>query len=215
MNMSIRHALAAVAALGAAVAIGGCSSSTTHGGSGHDQMPAMPSMSGSGSASPDAAASHNTADITFATHMIPHHQQAVVMADLALSQAASPQLKTMATEIKGAQNPEIQTMAGWLQSWGHPVPTGMAGMAGHSSMAGMEGMMTEQEMQQLQAAAGADFDRLWLRMMTTHHEGAVAMSTTELQQGKDPAAKALAQQIITAQNKEIAAMAQLLSTITG
>ena len=125
----------------------------------------------------------------------------------------------MAAQIKAAQDPEIRTMAAWLQSWGQPVPTGMAGMPGHTSsaagMRGMAGMMTEQEMQQLHAATGTDFDRLWLQMMTKHLEGAVTVATTQLQQGENAAAKALAQQIITAQTAEIATMARLLGKITG
>jgi uncharacterized protein (DUF305 family) len=95
-------------------------------------------------------------------------------------------------------------MSGWLTSWGQPVPTPTAGHD-MSQMGDMDGMMSEAEMQQLQAASGAAFDRMWLQMMTKHHQGAVTMATTETQQGQNSDAKALAQQIITAQNKEIAA----------
>jgi len=79
----------------------------------------------------------------------------------------------------------------------------------------MEGMMTDEEMQRLAAASGAAFDRLWLELMIKHHEGAVAMATTATTSGESTDAKALAQEIITAQKAEIATMEQLLPTITG
>ena len=68
------------------------------------------------------AASHNEADVTFAQEMIPHHQQAIEMADLAESRAESQEVKDLATDIEAAQGPEIETMTGWLESWGEDVP---------------------------------------------------------------------------------------------
>ena len=136
------------------------------------------------------------------------------MAELALRQASSAKVKALAADVKAAQDPEIQTMTGWLTSWGQPVPTPMAGHD-MSQMGGMAGMMSTQEMDQLKAASGAEFDRMWLQMMTKHHQGAIAMSTTEKSAGQDADAKALAGRIITAQTKEIAAMATLLTSITG
>ena len=128
------------------------------------------------------------------------------MAEIALRQATNPRVLALATDIKDAQDPEIQTMSGWLTGWGQPVPTSMAGH--DSQMGGMEGMMSAQDMQQLQTARRAQFDRMWLQMMTQHHQGAVTMATTETAQGQNADAKALAQQIITAQKKEIATMAR-------
>lgn len=220
MNISIRHAIMAAVSVAAAVALAGCSGSDTSGGTSHDHpqgtssSPASTSSPMSSATTGQGTAAHNQADITFATNMIPHHQQAVEMADLALKQASNAQVKTLAGAIKSAQDPEILTMSGWLTAWGQPVPTPMAGHD-MSSMSGMDGMMSQAEMQQLETASGAAFDRMWLQMMVKHHEGAVAMATTEIQDGQDADAKALAQQIITAQNSEIAKMTQLLPTITG
>jgi uncharacterized protein (DUF305 family) len=72
-------------------------------------------------------------------------------------------------------------------------------------------MMTHEQMVQLEAARGPEFDRMWLTMMIAHHEGAVQMAGTELAEGADSDAKALAQQIIDAQQAEIQQMQALLN----
>jgi uncharacterized protein (DUF305 family) len=161
-----------------------------------------------------ASGQHNAADVTFAQGMIPHHEQAIDMARLATSRAQSDQVKNLARQIETAQGPEIHTMTGWLRAWGAPAPqTGMPGMehGGHGDMAhGMQGTMSPQEMQELQQASGADFDHKFLTMMIKHHEGAITMAHTELTNGQDPAAKQLAQQIISAQQAEIQTMQGML-----
>ena len=204
------------AAVTAALTLGACGSGDSM--PGHDMPAASTSgtLSGSMTGMPTApapsggtAAAHNQADITFASSMIPHHQQAVEMADMALAQTGNRTVKQLATQIKAAQDPEIQTMTGWLTSWGaSPMPSGhdMGGM-------GMGGMMSEQEMADLKKATGADFDRMWLQMMVKHHQGAVAMAKTQLDQGAYPEAKALAQAVIDGQSKEIATMTELLKTL--
>lgn len=156
-------------------------------------------------------AANNAQDVTFLKGMIPHHEQAVVMSDLALSQAGSPAVKDLATRIKAAQAPEIATMKGWLSSWGG----GEAG--GHDmgslEMGGMKGMASGDDLTALRNASGAEFDKLFLKDMTAHHEGAVDMAKSEIAKGKDPGAKTLAQQITSSQEKEIMEMRQLLATL--
>lgn len=149
-----------------------------------------------------SSAAHNAADVAFATDMIPHHAQAVEMADMALQAAVDPEVKSLAEAIKGAQDPEIKTMTGWLTDWKAPVPdTAM----GHSMHGGM-GMMTDNEMAALGKASGAAFDKLWVDMMTRHHTGAIAMANTELKDGQYADAKALAQRIVSSQTEEVAKM---------
>nr|MBA3798567.1 DUF305 domain-containing protein [Geodermatophilaceae bacterium] len=98
-------------------------------------------------------ADHNAADVTFATDMIPHHQQAVQMAELATDRAASPEVLEVAEEIRGAQQPEIDTMSGLLEEWGEPVPEDMGGMGGGSGgMGDMPGMLTDEQLADLEAA---------------------------------------------------------------
>lgn len=222
MNPAIRHAVIASVSLAAAVTLAACGGTTTS--SDSQNMPGMTGMNGtsstttsSGTSSPaDAATAHNAADVAFATNMIPHHQQAVTMATMAERQASNAQVKTLAGAIKAAQDPEIATMSRWLTSWSQPVPS-TSGGHDMSTMGDtpMEGMMTEDEMTQLSAASGAGFDRMWLQMMMKHHQGAVAMATTETADGQNAEAKRLAQQIISAQNQEIAAMEKLLPMISG
>ncbi|MER7249901.1 DUF305 domain-containing protein [Kribbella sp. NPDC000426] len=169
-----------------------------------------PGMHHSTTAPADTApADHNAADVTFATAMIPHHQQAVQMADQALKKATNAQVKQLATAIKAAQAPEIEEMSAWLKGWDQMVPT--PGM-GHS-MASGEGMMTTEEMMALGNQTGAAFDKMWVRMMITHHQGAVAMAKMEQTSGQNPKSKQLAQQIERGQTTEITTMQKLLTTL--
>lgn len=149
----------------------------------------------------------NDADATFATNMIPHHRQAVEMAELAETRAASPQVKALATTIKGAQDPEIQTMSGWLTSWGKPTPEDMTAMDMSGSM---PGMMSLDDMTTLKAMSGSNFDQKFLAMMIEHHQGAIEMAKTEQRDGISGDALALAQQIEQAQTLEITTMQGLL-----
>lgn len=165
------------------------------------------------------AGEHNATDVSFAKEMIPHHLQAVEMADLAPTRASSPDVKALAATIKKEQDPEIKTMSAWLTSWGEPVPQdsdkGMdhSGM-GHSGMdSGMEempGMMTSEEMQKLEGASGPAFDTAFLQMMIKHHQGAVEMAKDEKVKGSYQPAVKLADSIITSQTAEIQQMTKLL-----
>jgi uncharacterized protein (DUF305 family) len=175
-------------------------------------MGSMSMSAGSSMSSAPTNGAHNTADVAFATDMIPHHGQAVQMADLALSKATNAQLKTLAAQIKAAQDPEIATMSGWLKAWGSPVPSASMGTGSMGGMA-MNGMMSAQQMTQLGQASGPAFDKLWVQMMIAHHQGALAMARIELSAGGDAASKALAQSISDSQSKEIATMQSLFATL--
>ena len=168
-----------------------------------------------GSATPSTAA-FNDADVSFAQGMIPHHAQAVEMADIASTRASSAKVKDLASRIKAAQGPEIATMTAWLKSWNKPVTAssggGMAGMAGMGSGASAMGMMSDADMKGLGAASGAAFDKMFLTMMIEHHKGAIDMAKTEQTDGKFAATKALAGSIVTAQQAEIDEMGRLLTS---
>jgi uncharacterized protein (DUF305 family) len=155
-------------------------------------------------ATPDAASSHNEADISFAELMIPHHQQAVEMATLAETRAESQEVKDLATAIKAAQDPEIQTMQGWLKSWGED------GMSHEMSHDEMPGMVDDKTMGDLGKASGSAFDRLFLTAMIAHHEGAIAMAESEKSDGVHPGALRLADAIIKTQTAEIKRMRTML-----
>ncbi|WP_239310030.1 DUF305 domain-containing protein, partial [Frankia sp. Cj3] len=108
----MKRFLPLLAALLSAMVLAACgtgsspASSTTH--------------SAAASSSASANSDHNAADVTFAQGMVPHHQQAVDMADLASARAASEEVRSLARTIRSAQDPEITTMTGWLRSWGEP-----------------------------------------------------------------------------------------------
>lgn len=168
------------------------------------------------------AASNNQADVDFVTGMIPHHQEAIRMASLAESRSENAQVKELATRIQQAQEPEIATMTGLLEDWGveegSGEATGMPGMGGTSGgqMAqspGGSGMMDEADMAALEAARGAEFDRLFLESMIEHHQSAVEQANKELENGQSEEAKALAGQIVEAQEAEIQEMRNLLETV--
>lgn len=225
MRNTKRHIILPLLAAATAVTLAACGG-TTNPSSGHEGMPGMSSTGTSSAPATGTAATgpHNQADVAFATGMIPHHGQAVTMADMALTKTTNPAVKDLATAIKAAQDPEIKTMSGWLQGWGKPVPAATGGhdmsqmggsSTGTSGMEGMGGMMTPEEMTQLGKATGADFDRMWLQMMIKHHQGAIAMSQTELTAGQNIEAKTLAQAITDGQTKEIATMTKTLATIAG
>lgn len=168
------------------------------------------------SSAPEASeADFNDADVTFVEGMIPHHEQAVEMADLAETNAESAEVKDLAMRIKEAQGPEIETMQGWLEEWGaEDSGDDMGGMdmgddsdaGGGSDMEMGGGMMSEDEMADLESAEGAKFEEMFLTMMTEHHEGAVEMAKTEIDDGQNTGAIALAEGIIKAQEAEIEEM---------
>ncbi|RFU38899.1 DUF305 domain-containing protein [Actinomadura logoneensis] len=174
--------------------------------SGHGGM-SMPSSTGTAS----SQAGHNGQDVMFAQMMIPHHRQAVDMAKTVLAKGSDPKVKNLAGRIEKAQAPEIEKMSGWLKAWGQPVPG-----AGDDSMAnmghGMDGMMSDKQMADYNKASGKDLDRMFLTMMIEHHKGAVTMAQQEQKTGSAAEAKALAADIIKAQQAEITEMNGLLKS---
>ncbi|MEV5019666.1 DUF305 domain-containing protein [Streptomyces sp. NPDC053780] len=155
---------------------------------------------------------HNAQDVAFAQGMVPHHRQALEMARLAVDRTATPEVADLAARIEKAQDPEITTMTGWLKTWGEevPEPTGSRPGKDHSAHSGMPGMMDGQDMAELEKASGQTFDSRFLTMMVEHHEGAVEMAGTEKAKGRYAPAKALADDIVTAQQEEITEMNGLL-----
>ncbi|MGH3654736.1 DUF305 domain-containing protein [Glutamicibacter sp.] len=189
--------------LGATLALAGCA--------GEPSSTEVPSASASGSHSGhsmDQSASANDADMAFASGMKVHHEQAVEMSGILLGKSGIPaDVIALAERIKAAQGPEIERMDRWLSEWN--MPEGMD----HEAMGHGDGMVPEDEVKALQGATGSEAARLFLEQMIMHHEGAVAMSETEIKEGSYPAAIDLAQQIIDSQTREINEMKQLLETL--
>ena len=154
------------------------------------------------------AVGFNDDDVMFAQMMIPHHEQAIEMADIALDPlvGASDAVKSLATRIKAAQDPEISKMKAFLTSWKERLTPDSS--MDHSDM--MSGMLSAEDIKKLSALRGVEFDRAWMTGMIEHHEGAIEMAKDVLKDGKDSAVKALANLVATAQDSEILEMKKLL-----
>jgi len=172
------------------------------------------SACGNGQSSSDPTASaavFNEADVAFTKAMIPHHEQAIEMATIALDPAvgAGQEVINLATRIQSAQQPEIDLMASWLVAWGEK-PHDMGHMGHTADMEGMQGMMSADDMAAMSTMSGAAFDARWCEMMILHHEGAMAMAEVVKSGGQNAEVALLAAEIITAQQAEIAEMQALL-----
>jgi uncharacterized protein (DUF305 family) len=226
--------LVAGAAVALVTAIASC------GNSGNDEA-TSPSPEPVQTSSAAPAAAHNQADMMFARHMIPHHQQAIEMSDMiAAKEGIDPRVVDMARQIKAEQGPEIEQMQGWLDQWGMPGPGGdmgpsgmpgpggddmgpqhggtssspmMPGMPAMGGMPGMDGMMSPADMDALRNAQGLDASRLFLTQMIRHHEGAITMAQNEIDNGQFVDTIALAKSIVTDQQKEIDTMKQILDSL--
>lgn len=148
----------------------------------------------------------STIEKHFIEQMIPHHEGAIAMANLALQKAKRSEIKTLATAIISAQTTEIQSMNGWYQDWfGSTVPkvgTGMMG-GGMMSQNGMH-MGGQEDMTKLENAT--DFDKAFVEQMIPHHQLAIMMANM-LQSGTNrPEMQQLAKNIISSQSKEIQQM---------
>ncbi|WP_433378153.1 DUF305 domain-containing protein [Streptosporangium sp. CA-115845] len=141
------------------------------------------------------------ADVRFAEGMIPHHRQALEMAELVPARSSSPVLRKLAERITAAQRPEIAAMTSWLEVIGR-APQGHEGHDEHA--------VTLEEMNRLREARGAAFDSLFLTLMIVHHEAAVTMAGLQLREGADRAMLAVAKDVVSGQGIEIARMRRLL-----
>lgn len=147
-------------------------------------------------------------EVDYLRNMIAHHQQAVEMTSLTAERAQNTELRALSDRISGAQGPEIGMMQGWLDTRGAE----HAAHAGHDHSA-MPGMATPEQLAQLAASRGADYDRLFLRLMIAHHEGAVTMATQLLTTGRDEQVHEMAQDVLVTQQDEIATMRGLQAEV--
>jgi uncharacterized protein (DUF305 family) len=165
---------------------------------------------------------YTAADIHFMSSMIGHHAQAIVMSRWAPTHGASASVRTLAERIINAQQDEIATMQRWLRDRRQPVPDATT-MGMKMTMNGVEhimlmpGMLTEAQMNQLEAASGADFDRLFLTFMIQHHRGAVSMVKDLFDTygaGQDETVFKFASDVNVDQSTEIARMQKMLAALT-
>ncbi|GHK01929.1 lipoprotein [Streptomyces sp. Y2F8-2] len=146
----------------------------------------------------------NAADFSYAWMMIEHHRQALEMAQLAPQRAGSDRVKRLAERITAAQKPEIAAMEAWLTA--HTKDD--HGSAHQHDV--MPGMATEAQLKQLRAAAGKAFDELFLKLMITHHGGAITMATDAKAEGNNIQIEEMADDVIAQQTSEISRMREML-----
>lgn len=185
-----RTATVASIVIAGALLLTGCTTASTHG-------------MDHGAPSSASDASFNAADEMFVVGMIPHHEQAIEMAQIVLAKdGVDHRVVELAQRIRSAQQPEIDLMTSWLQEWG--VDSSFDGIDDMDGMDhGSGGMMSEQDMAALEAASGAAAGELFLTQMIQHHAGAIMMAQQELANGQDADVLDLARDILDAQTAEI------------
>jgi uncharacterized protein (DUF305 family) len=188
-NSVFKPVIAGLVALIMAVALAGCSNDSNMGmdHEGHSSM---------------ATGDLTGADIMFLQMMIPHHQQAIDISDLALTKSTDSELLALAKDIRDGQGTEIVTMKAWLDKAGADLDPG------HSTGHDMGGMLDDSQLAELKSATGKNFDLLWLKGMTGHHDGALHMATM-ITDARNADIKSFGQAIVatqSAQNKQMAAM---------
>ena len=162
---------------------------------------------------PDTAR-YTAADVVFMSRMIGHHSQAIEMSHLAETHASSNSIRTLAARIINAQQDEIATMRNWLRDRGQPVPEVHPTSHGMHDM--MPGMLSPEQMAQLEAAQGRDFEALFLTFMIQHHRGAVEMVRELFSHpggGEEEAVFKFASDVNVDQNTEIARMQRMLADL--
>lgn len=163
-------------------------------------------------------------DAGFARDMSSHHRQAVLMAGLARDRTADPELALIAYDIETSQLNQVGQMQGWLSLWGLSQSTGelMSWMGDHAGMdmsgsddGRMPGMATAQELDELRAAEGTQFDVLFLQLMIRHHEGGAAMADYAAEKAGVASVRALAGSIAESQSAEIDTLTDMLIASGG
>ncbi|MFD0772750.1 DUF305 domain-containing protein [Streptomonospora algeriensis] len=232
----MRHRVAAAAAALVLTGLAAC----TGGGQSADGPPVLAPGSPGESASPasqeqlDAASQgvqHNEADVEYVLMMIEHHSQALTMTDMVEDRVHSDDLAKMADRIASAQGPEIKAMEAWMEEnvyapaeenpnhagfcangpeGGHGHGGGGADCPVDLDHSAMPGMADQKELDELRDAEGAEFDRMFVALMTTHHEGAVTMAEEVTEEGKHPVVLRMAEDVIAEQTADINRMDAIL-----
>ncbi len=154
----------------------------------------------------DKGPSHNRADVVFATHMIPHHQQGADLAAMVPAHSTNPDLGKLAGSIATTQISEIKSLANLVTQWSTQPDADTRGPADTA----MTGMVSQATLTKLGTLNGADFDKLWLQSMISHHQGAIEMAKTEANNGNNPDAIAMAKKMASAQQAEVDQMTKML-----
>lgn len=196
----MRARLLAALVAGAVVTGAGCTADDAAPTAGSAGPPAAPAS---------VAAEHGAADVAFVQGMHPHHEGALAMAELAPARAGDPRVTALAARVAAAQGPELARLEALATAWRVEL-TGDAARAEHTGGHTGEHGETD-DAAALQGLSGDEFDRQFLTRMVAHHEGALPMARAQLASGTNPDARALAEEVLAAQQAEIAEMQQLLT----
>lgn len=147
----------------------------------------------------------NSADVRYVQLMIQHHAQALELTGLVPTRSRSATVKRLAERITAAQQPEIGAMEGWLTRHGR------SGQPGRHDHGAMPGMATAAQLEELKATKGTAFDQLFLKLMITHHQGAITMATDVLSEGNNVQVEEMAGDVVAQQTTEIDRMRALSS----
>ena len=188
-----KRAIAGLAVVIMAMALAGCSKDGSMG---------MDHEGHSSEASGDLSGD----DVMFLQMMIPHHQQAIDISDLALTKGEDAELLALAKNIRDEQAAEIVKMKAWLDAAGADLE--MDHGASHS----MSGMLSDSELAALEKAPGKSFDVLWLKGMTGHHTGAIDMAAM-IENAKSAEIKSFGEGIVASQSAQNKAMAAMIKRI--
>ncbi|MFE9722885.1 DUF305 domain-containing protein [Streptomyces sp. NPDC005794] len=212
----VRSAALAVTLVAAVLALGGCDDGSGEAAdAGADKgisvvapgKPGEPARTLSAEEAAKAAGDDtpNSADFRYARMMIEHHEQALVFTALVPGRASATSVERLAQRISAAQKPEIGAMEGWLKNNGGD---DREETHDHSTM---PGMATDAQIEQLRASRGKAFDRLFLELMITHHQGAVTMATEALADGNNVLVEEMANDVVAQQTVEIDRMRGLMT----
>jgi uncharacterized protein (DUF305 family) len=188
-----KRAIAGLAVVIMAMALAGCSKDGSMG---------MDHEGHSSEASGDLSGD----DVMFLQMMIPHHQQAIDISDLALTKSADSELLALAKNIRDEQAAEIVKMKAWLDAAGADLEMD------HSASHSMSGMLSDAELAALDKASGKSFDVLWLKAMTGHHTGAIDMAAM-IENAKSAEIKSFGEGIVASQSAQNKAMAAMIKRI--
>lgn len=152
----------------------------------------------------EGATQFSDTDLMYAQMMIPHHEQAVAMAELAPTRTSNVDVLAIAKKIKSAQAPEIAVMAAWL---GGEVSELAGGHAGHGME--MKGMLTGAQFDELKNSVDAKFDELFVKGMIAHHQGAIEM-TQSILKSENVLVRKFGEKVVKDQTAEIAELKTIL-----
>ncbi|WP_040455445.1 DUF305 domain-containing protein [Kribbella catacumbae] len=172
--------------------------------------PAIPQPSVSPSAPPGA---HTARDIAFVTQLLQHHQQMVMLVELASRRSGSAEIRQQAAAILSGRKEQSLAMAKWLRGWDQPVPGRAQWDEGDPH--NRPGMIPAPQLANLAEVSATLFDRQWLSTVITHHRGVLALASDEQRTGRNPSVKALAATVSTTHARELTTLKLALAKLTG